>query len=182
MLLLVIRTTTSITHIFLKTENRKKKVLAALLTPHTVNDVIDMIFKGDITDDQLRKITTAITFIDAICQITNTSITVTPSKLFFATLVNWNASKGNDTNKIRSYSALQYAGESSKELDYKDYIVNGDTEGQKFNGDYISIVISPKAFGNKLELNLPIISMKLGLFRFANRAYCGIYDNCWRSR
>lgn len=152
---------------FSENKEQKKKVLDALLTPHTVDDVIDMIFKGDITDDQLRKITTAITFIDAICQITGSSITVTPSKLFFATLVNWNASKGNGTNKIRSYSALHYAGESSKELDYKEYIVNGDNEGQKFNGDYISVIISPKEFGNKLELNLPIISMKLGLFRFA---------------
>lgn len=149
----------------------KAKVLSALLTPHTANDIIDIIFKGDITDDQLRKIITALTFMDAICKITNTTIAVTSSDLFFATLVNWNASRGNGTNRIRSYTALRFAKESAKlsednNLDYREYIVNGDSAG-KFNNEYISIVISPKEFGNKLELNLPIIRMKLGLFRFA---------------
>lgn len=156
---------------FSSNDTLKEKVLKALLTPHTTTDIIDMIFKGDINDDQLRKITTALTFLDAICDITKTSINVSASDLFFATLVNWNVSKGKGTNKIRSYSALQYAKESASrsgnDLDYREYIVNGAGEDSKFNNDYIAIVISPKQFGNKMELNLPIIPMKLGLFRFA---------------
>lgn len=152
-------------------DDLKKKVLDAVLSPHTTTDLIDMIFKGDINDDQFRRILTTLTFIDAICQITNTGLAVKPSDLFFATLINWNVSKGVGTNKIRSYTALQYAKEhaskSGNDLDYREYIVSGAGEEDKFNNDYIAIIISPKEFGNKMEINLPIIPMKLGLFRLA---------------
>ena len=164
---------------FSSNDEQKKAALDKLLTDKNILSVItECIFTKDINDDQLRRLTTALTFLDAICKITGNTLDggITGNDLFFALLVNWNASHGKGTNRIRSYSALGFAKESASNsgngLDYKEYIVQGGAEG-KFKGDYIPIVISPKEFGNKFEINLPIISMPLGLFRFATEHIAG---------
>lgn len=158
---------------------QKKAIIDKMLIKNALQDMIDKIFAGDISDDQLRKIMTAITVFDAVLEISNTSSTVTANDLFFATLVNWNASKGNGTNKIRSYSALQNASEAVKnngsELDYREYIVEGEGDG-KFNNDYVTILIAPKGYGNKMQVSLPIMPIrpkKLGLFRLATERVAG---------
>lgn len=151
--------------------DKAKKQLDQFLVKDAVSITVQSIFNGDISDDQFRRITTLLTCWDAILSITNTSADVTANDLFFALLVNWNAGKGNGTNKIRSYAALQSAKASAvaagNGLDYREYIVNGEGEG-KFNNDYVTIVISPKEFGSKMAVNLPIIPMKLGLFRLCS--------------
>lgn len=164
---------------FSSNDEQKKAALDKLLTTKDILGIIvECIFTKDINDDQLRRLTTALTFLDAICQITGNTLdgNITGNDLFFALLVNWNCSHGKGTNRIRSYSALKFAKQSvdsaGRELDYKEYIVQGGEEG-KFKGDYVAIVISPKEFGNKFEINLPIISMKLGLFRFATEQIAG---------
>lgn len=164
---------------FSSNSEQKKKIIDTMLLKNAIGDLIDKIFNGDITEDQLRKITTALTVYDAVLEITNTSTSVTANDLYFAALVNWNVSTGNGTNKIRSYSALRAAHDGipqdGKNLDYREYIVNGRGEG-KFNNDFITILISPKDFGSKMQINLPIIPLwpkKLGLFRLATERVAG---------
>ena len=131
-----------------------------MLLKGAVQEMISTIFNGDISDDQYRGITSALTVFDAVLDISKNSCSVTASDLFFATLVNWNASKGNGTNKIRSFSALQNAKSSSKEgLDYREFIVEGEGDG-KFNNEYVTILISPKEFGNKMQVSLPIMPIR----------------------
>ena len=156
---------------FSENKKQKKTILDTMLVKNAMTDLIDKIFAGDVSDDQLRKITTALTVYDAVLDLTKASSNITASDLYFATLVNWNVSRGNGTNKIRSYSSLQAAHDSAANtgegLDYREYIVNGEGEG-KFNGEYINILLSPKEFGSKMQINLPIIPIrpaKLGLFR-----------------
>lgn len=164
---------------FSSNTDQKKKVLDTLLTKNGMRDVTDMIFSGSISDDQFRKIATALTFYDAVLTITNNSADCTANDLYFAAIVNWNVSKGNGTNMIRSYSAVSAARDSDANdggtLDYKTFLVNGEGEG-KFNGDYTTILISPKGYGNKMELHLPILPIrpiKLGLFRFCTEHVAG---------
>lgn len=158
---------------FSSNAEKKKQVLDTLLTKGAINDLIDSIFSGDISDDRLRRITSALTFYDAVVELTKNSTRVTASDLFFATLVNWSVSRGNGTNRIRSYSALVMAHDGRADaLDYREYIVNGEGEG-KFNNDYKAITISPKGYGNKMIVHLPIIPMKFGLFRLATERVAG---------
>lgn len=161
-------------------KEQKKKILDTMLIKNAMNDLIDKIFAGDISDDQLRKITSALTVYDAVLDMTKSSASVTASDLYFAALVNWNVSKGNGTNKIRSYSALQAAHDGMSDkgegLDYREYIVNGQSEDSKFNNEYVTILISPKEFGSKMQINLPIIPCfpkKLGLFRLCTERVAG---------
>lgn len=160
----------------------KKKNLDILLKKNALVDIIDKIFVGDISDDQFRKITTALTFYDAIIELNKLHAAVTASDLYFATLVNWNASKGNGTNRIRSYSSLRdahasaAASKNSDGLDYREFIINGNNEDSKFNNEYISILIAPKDYGSKFQVNLPIMPIrpvKLGLFRLCTERIAG---------
>lgn len=157
-------------------KEQKKKAIDNMLLKGAIQEMISTIFNGDISDDQYRGITSALTVFDAVLDISKNSCQVTASDLFFATLVNWNVSKGNGTNKIRSFAALQNAKSSSKEgLDYREFIVEGEGDG-KFNNEYVTILISPKDFGNKMQISLPIMPIrpkKLGLFRLATERVAG---------
>ena len=164
---------------FSSNKEQKKKTLDTMLLKNAMSDLVASIFNGDISDDQLRRITSALTVYDAVLDLTKSSSHITASDLYFAALVNWNVSKGNGTNKIRSYAALQAAHDGMKDtgegLDYREYIVNGDGEG-KFNNEYVTILISPKEYGSKMQINLPIMPVwpkKLGLFRLATERVAG---------
>lgn len=163
----------------------KEEMLKIFLKKNALANILEAIFSGDISDDQFRRIAIAITFYDAVINITGASMPVTANDAFFAALVNWNVSKGNGANNpIRSYAAIASAKTSNegKDLDYREYIING--ENGNFNGDYISIVIFPKDFSCKIQINLPIVKLRLGFFRFATEstpAYMTIIgdpDNC----
>lgn len=156
---------------FAGNEDKKVQALKTVLTKkHVIEPFIHELFNGDISDDMYRRMTTFLTFIETICEHSGDGLNVRPDALFFALLVNWNASRGNGTNKIRSYGALQAAQSNALskgiELDYREFIVNGESES-KFSGDYITILVNAPQFGNKFQINLPIIPMKLGLFKLA---------------
>ena len=141
-----------------------------------IDDLVsDVIFSGgDISDDILRRCTIMLTFFDAIRDITGTEAVVkNPKALYFALVVNWNASKGNGQNKIKSVSAMTMAEEVTAQLDYREYIVNGGGDNTKFDGDYKSIRVVNKDFSSEIELMLPIVRGILGTFRFCTDGIAG---------
>ena len=153
-------------------QQAKEQTLKMLLkSKSALTTIVDTIFNENISDDALRKITTALTFYDAIINITQSSSPVkSVDDLYFALLVNYNCSKGVSRNRIKSYSALADIHESgiSEEngLDYREYIINS-TDGN-FDNDYVAITMdTTKNYSCKMVLNIPIIKLRLGRFRFA---------------
>ena len=163
---------------FKSNPEQKKDALKSLVKKNVLLTIVDKIFEGDITDDQLRKITTALTFYDSLLEITKSNINVSSvNDLYFALLVNWNASKTGSPNRIKSYSSLHAAKDSyisaeDGNLDYREFIINS-TENDRFDNNYITIPISPNSFSCKMQLKLPIIKRKLGLFSLCTERVSG---------
>lgn len=138
--------------------------------------LIDCIFRAKITGDNLRQMMTAITFWDAMIEITKGNSPVkSADDLLFAILVNYNCDKGVSKNRIRSFQALQDARESSANndgLDYREYLIN--VENGNFENDYVAIPIdTTDNYSCKMILNIPIIKLRLGRFRFATERIAG---------
>lgn len=155
-------------------DEKRKKMIQKLATLTSPFDALSQtIFTAtDIDDDVVRRATTWLTFNDIIEEMHGDKLEVPPKQLYFALIVNWNASrgKGQGISKITSYDSLNAAKQATKgDLDYRDYIINGPGEDTKFKGDYKSIKLSPKGFSCGMTLELPIIKGLLGAtYKFAS--------------
>lgn len=153
-------------------EDKKRKMIVTLSKLTTPFSILTQVIFNDpnIDDDVLRYATTWLTFSEILKEMHGDAPEVPPQQLYFALLVNWNASNGSaGITKIASYDALNAAKRATKgNLDYRDYIINGPDEDTKFNNDYKSIKISPKQFSTGMTLELPIIKGLFGAtYKFA---------------
>ena len=152
-------------------EELKIKTLQQFVANNASNPLIDMlqgIFTYDIDDDTFRKVSIALSFFDAICEITHKDPpTKNPNEIYFALLVNWNATKHSNAYRIKSRQALTAAASKQDgDLDYREYITNNDGEDTKFQGEYKNINVALNDWSSDIILKLPIIKGPLGTFRF----------------
>lgn len=153
-------------------ENERIKVMNMLMKDDNINTLVTQIFDGDISNDQFISIMYSLTMLPAAL---NALKAETPLRnindLCFATLVNFNASNGRGT-KIRSFSALLSAHDSAEnngtELDYREYIINTQSDSN-FKGDYVTLTVFPATISVGLQIKIPIVKPRFlrrsGLFR-----------------
>lgn len=156
-------------------------VLQLLTTANNSTDEIEsIIFDGDISADNYRQILKILTLYDEYGKRTsNDNMSVRKANiLFFATLVNYHGTALKNNVKIKSYQAAREAASSAnvegRELDYRDYIISGNTTN--WNNEYKTIITDNNEYSTKIQLQLPVVNLRLGLWRFATDRIPGIME------
>lgn len=158
-----------------------EKVLAMLTAaPNGMDEIESIIFNDDISADGYRKILKALTVFEEYGKRTGDSGSTWNKAqiLFFATLVNYNGTISKAVPGLKSYQAAREAANSAKaegrELDYREYIISGNNSN--WNNEYKTIVTTNKDYSVKIQVQLPIVKLKLGLWRFATERIPGIME------
>ena len=145
-----------------------------------MDEVESIIFNNDITADNYRKILKVLTVYEEYGKRSgDTNATANKAQiLFFATLVNYNGTASKAVPGIKSYQAAREAASSAKaegrELDYREYIISGDSAN--WDKEYKTILTDNKDYSTKIQVKLPIINLRLGLWRFATERIPGIME------
>lgn len=157
---------------FLETNPKeKRRLLTQYCRPRFEQVLETKIFRQDINDDSFRKICFMLTLYDAIMTVLKgAGVLCSVDEMYFATMVNYNCSRGISRNRIRSYSALMEIKQSEMNsgdgsLNYSEYLITGSNG--EFDNEYVSIKINSKDYSCDFLLHLPIIQCRLGRFRFA---------------
>lgn len=135
--------------------------------------MIESIFSGNIDRDTFDGCTTILTFWDELLERTGgrSEFDAPANELFFALLVNYCASRLPGVHPIKSYGAVQVAkqeaGDKGHMLDYRQYIINREGEGD-FEDEYIKAKIMPPGYNSEFEVEVPIKHIgpkKLGIVK-----------------
>lgn len=145
-----------------------------------MDEVESIIFNDDITADGYRKILKVLTVYEEYGKRSgDSSATAAKARiLFFATLVNYNSTASRAVPGIKSYQAAREAATSAKaegkELDYREYIISGDNTN--WDNEYKTILTDSKDYSCKIQVKLPIVKKKFGLWQFSTDRIPGIME------
>ena len=148
--------------------------------PNGLDEIETIIFTDEITADKYRKILKVLTVYEECGKRTNNpDATAQRARLlFFATLVNYNGSLSKAVPGIKSFDAANEAAISAKhegrELDYREYIISG--EGTNWDNEYKTILTTNNDYSCKIQIKLPIIKKKFGIWKFATERIPGIME------
>lgn len=161
-------------------EEAEKTLQMLTAAPNSMDEIEAIIFNDDITADGYRRILRVLTVYEEYGKrVGDTNATARKAQIyFFAALVNYNSTISKAVPGIKSFHAASEAASSARadgrELDYREYIVSG--ENDNWDNQYKSILTDNNDYSVKIQLKLPVKTLRFGVWKFATDRIPGVME------